>query len=184
MPVSSFLFSGWEYVVRTLLIGVLAYIGLVFTLLGSGKRTLSKINAFDYIVTIAIGSALATVLLSPSTYLVQGLVAFAVLIGLQFAITWLSVRIRAIAQLVELEPTMLYYQGEFLTDMMKRERVTHSDVLQAVREKGIGCLDQVEAVVLETNGELSVIKTASRASGDHTSSLADVQGPGRRGHSA
>ncbi|RZJ88157.1 MAG: DUF421 domain-containing protein, partial [Hymenobacter sp.] len=78
-------FTSWESLVRTLVISLLAYVGLIVMLRISGKRTLSKMNAFDLIVTVALGSTLATVLLSKSVALADGLLAFALLIGLQFS---------------------------------------------------------------------------------------------------
>ncbi|HAD46718.1 MAG TPA: DUF421 domain-containing protein, partial [Alcanivorax sp.] len=58
----------------------------------SGKRTLAKMNAFDLVVTVAIGSTLATIVLSKSVALAEGLLALALLIGMQFAISWSSTR--------------------------------------------------------------------------------------------
>ena len=84
------LFDEWSNLLRTLIIGVPAYIALVFSLRISGKRTLSKMNAFDLVVTVALGSTLATVLLSKDVTLAQGVLAFGLLIGLQFAVTWSS----------------------------------------------------------------------------------------------
>ena len=86
-----FFFDTWLALGRTAVVGVLAYLALVFLLRISGKRTLSKMNAFDLVVTVALGSTLATVLLSKNVALANGVLAFALLIGLQFAITWLSV---------------------------------------------------------------------------------------------
>ena len=77
----------------------------------SGKRTLTKMNAFDLVVTVALGSMLATVLLTRSVALAEGLTAFVLLIFLQFVLTWLSVRSRAVSRLVKSEPTLLVYQG-------------------------------------------------------------------------
>ena len=65
---------------------------LLLLLRVSGKRTLTRMNAFDLVVTVALGSTLATVLLTKSVALADGLVAFAVLILLQYGLTWLSVR--------------------------------------------------------------------------------------------
>jgi uncharacterized membrane protein YcaP (DUF421 family) len=151
-------FDNWTSVLRTLIIGVSAYAGMVFLLRISGKRTLSKLNTFDFIVTVALGSTLATVLLSKDVALVDGLLAFAVLIFLQYAITWLSVRFPAVSRLVKAEPTLLVYQGKLLNEAMRRERVTEEEVLAALREQGISSLDQADAVVLETEGSLSVIQ--------------------------
>lgn len=57
-------FDSWATLFRTFLVGVMAYVILAAFLRVSGKRTLSKMNAFDLIVTVALGSTLATVLLS------------------------------------------------------------------------------------------------------------------------
>ena len=77
----------------------------------SGKRTLTKMNAFDLVVTVALGSTLATVLLTKSVALAEGLTAFVLLIFLQFVLTWLFVRSQAASRLVKSEPTLLVYQG-------------------------------------------------------------------------
>ena len=75
------LFDGWLSLLRTAVVGILAYAALVHFLRVSGKRTLSKMNAFDLIVTVALGSTLATVLLSSSVSLATGALAFALLIA-------------------------------------------------------------------------------------------------------
>ena len=85
-------FDSWTGLLRVLVVGTLAYGALVFLLRVSGNRTLSKMNAFDFIVTVALGSTLATVLLSKDVALAEGVLVFAVLIFLQLAITWLSTR--------------------------------------------------------------------------------------------
>lgn len=165
------LFDGWMTLGRTALVGTLAYLSLVLLLRVSGKRTLSKMNAFDFVVTVALGSTLATVLLSSSVSLVRGILAFAVLIFLQFIITWLSARSPAFRRLIKAEPTLLVHKGEFLTGAMKQERVTEEEVRAAMRSQGISAIEGVEAVVLETTSDLSVVV---QPSGESASSLADV----------
>jgi uncharacterized membrane protein YcaP (DUF421 family) len=152
------LFSGWENLFRTLIVGVLAYGVLVTFLRISGNRTLSKLNAFDLIVTVALGSTLATVLLSKDVALLDGALAFALLIGIQFAVTWSSVRARWVRQLVTGEPLMLLCHGRFLPAALRRARVTEDEVRAAVRAAGLASLDESEAVILETDGSLSVVR--------------------------
>jgi uncharacterized membrane protein YcaP (DUF421 family) len=65
-------FDGWLGLFRTFVIGVFAYAFLVFALRASGKHTLSKMNAFDLVVTVALGLSLATVLLSKDVTLAEG----------------------------------------------------------------------------------------------------------------
>lgn len=152
------LFDEWSNLLRTLIIGVPAYIALVFSLRISGKRTLAKMNAFDLVVTVALGSTLATVLLSKDVTLAQGVLAFGLLIGMQFAVTWSSVRARWIRQLVTGEPALLLYRGAVLPAALHKARVTEDEVRAAVRSAGLLTLDKAEAVVLETDGSFSVVQ--------------------------
>lgn len=166
-------FGTWAGLGRTVIVGVLAYAGLVALLRLSGKRTLAKMNAFDLVVTVALGSTLATILLSKTVPLAEGILAFALLIALQYAIAWLSVRSAAVGRLVKSEPTLLLYRGVFLAGALRRERVTEGEVRAAVRGCGIASLEGVRAVVLETDGSFSVV--AATGSGD-ASALATIAG--------
>lgn len=166
-------FISWVSLLRTLIVGVLAYVGLIIMLRLSGKRTLSKMNAFDLIVTVALGSTLATTLLSTGVALADGLLAFALLIGLQFSITWLSVRSKTISQLVKSDPTLLVYQGQYLPEAMRAQRVTEGEILASLREGGIASLADAAAVVLETDGTLNALAKASTAA---ESALSNVAG--------
>ncbi len=151
------LFDNWFGLLRVLIVGSLAYLTLVLLLRTSGKRTLAKMNAFDFVVTVALGSTLATVLLSNSVALAEGILAFCLLTGMQYLITWLSVRSPTVRRLVKSEPGLLFHNGDFLFDTMKRERVTEDEVLAAMRQQGKGSLGKVGAVVLETDGTFSII---------------------------
>lgn len=170
-------FDNWQAVIRTAVLGVLAYASLVVLLRVSGRRTLSKMNAFDLVVTVALGSTLATVILNKNVTLTQGVLAFALLIGMQFAVTWSSVRWRWIRQVVTGEPALLFYQGEYLPSALRRARVTEDEIRAAVRSAGRTAMQEVDAVVLETDGSFSVVPQGP-ATGK--SSLDDVEAPGPR----
>ncbi len=167
-------FDGWETLLRTLIIGVLSYVVMVTFLRISGKRTLSKTNAFDLIVTVALGSTLATMLLSKDVSLAEGALAIALLIGLQFLVTWSVVRVGWVKRVVTGEPQMLLHRGTFLLRAMRRARVTKDEIRAAVRAAGSAQLEDVEAVVLETDGSFSVVQSEKVQSG---SSLSDVLQP-------
>ena len=144
--------------VRTVVVGVLAYVALVALLRASGKRTLSKFNAFDFVVTIALGSTLSSILISQQVSLLQGIVAFGVLLGLQLAITWLSVRSPLVRGLVKSEPTLLVHRGEALHGALHRERVTMDELRAAARDGGAGSIGEIDAAVLETDGTITVVR--------------------------
>ena len=149
-------FDDWAGLVRVGVVGTCAYLSLVVLLRASGKRTLAKLNAFDFVVTVALGSTLATVLLSSDVALVEGVVAMALLVALQFVVAWLTARSHTVERLVKSEPTLLYHDG-FLHGPMRRMRVTRDEMLQATRAAGHARLESVAVVVLETDGSLSVL---------------------------
>jgi uncharacterized membrane protein YcaP (DUF421 family) len=171
-------FDHWESLVRIVLIGTFAYAGTVFLLRISGNRTLSKMNSFDLVVTIAFGSTLSTVLTDSQVSLAEGLAAIALLVVLQFLLTWLSVRSRSISLLVKTQPTILVKDGDFRKDAMRRIRVTEDEIRSAIRQHGLGGVEQVAAVVLETDGSMSVISIRLQGSLD---ALQGVQGQGKGG---
>jgi uncharacterized membrane protein YcaP (DUF421 family) len=159
-------FQGWDILGRTLIVGVLAYTGLIFIVRVSGKRTLSKMNAFDLIVTVALGSMLANVLLSPDVALAEGMLALGLLVLLQYLVAWSQARAPWFSRLVKSEPTLLFHAGRFLERALRRERVVRDEVLAAVRNQGISDMDEVAAVVLETDGTISVLPQGERGAGD------------------
>jgi uncharacterized membrane protein YcaP (DUF421 family) len=150
-------FDSWDNLIRVVVVGVLAYGGLVVLLRISGNRTLSKMNSFDLVVTVAFGSTLSTVLVNKNVSLAVGLTALALLVALQFVITWCSVRSRFISKLVKTTPTIVLRHGKTLDDAMQHVRVTADEIHEAVRRHGHGSLDAIDAVILETDGSLSVI---------------------------
>ncbi|GGY49607.1 DUF421 domain-containing protein [Parvularcula lutaonensis] len=142
---------------RTLFIGVIGYIGIALLLRISGKRSLSKLNMFDFVVTIALGSVLAAMLTAKSVALAQGLIAVAVLLFLQWCVTFTAARSSRFDQLVKAEPRLLFHKGEFLRDAMRAERIAESELYAAARDSSCGDLGRVHAMVLESDGTISVI---------------------------
>lgn len=168
-------FSGWSTLARTALISILAYPAMLVILRLSGQRTLSKMNAFDLVVTIALGSTLASVILTGSVALAQGLLAFVLLIAMQYLLALLTSRSPVAERWVNGEPVLLFHRGTFLHQAMRKARVTEEEVRAGIRQQGRDALADIEAVVLETNGRLSVIPVAHAG---QDSALAGV--PGRQ----
>ena len=154
-------FDNWHDLLRLLVVGTVAYAGLIFCLRTSGKRTLAKMNAFDLVVTVAFGSTFASALLSNDVSIAEALCAFALLCGLQYIVVWLQVRSEWFQNLIKAQPTLLFYRGAFMEAALRKERVTQEEILAAMRGGGASDPSQVGAVVLETDGSLSVIASQS-----------------------
>ncbi len=145
--------------IRMLIIAPLSYMFLILFIRVAGKRTLSKMNAFDLIITVSLGSTFATVILNNSITLFQGMTALFLLILLQYTVTFTSVRSKTVSRLVKSEPSLLYYEGRFLEMNMKKERVVKDEIEQFLRIGGYSSYDQISAVILETDGSLSVLSS-------------------------
>ena len=167
------LFPSWQGLGRVALVGAMGYVALVALLRISGNRTLSKLNAFDLVVTVALGSALATLLLNKDVPLAEGVLGWALLVGLQYVVTWTSVRVPAFGRLVTAEPLLLVHHGRLLHAAMRRGRVARDEVLAVLREHGVSDVADVRAVVLESDGSLSVLQEG----GAEPETLRNVRGP-------
>jgi len=157
MTDATFFFSGWEPLFRVVIVGFAMYVALVFFLRISRSRTLSTMNAFDFIITVAIGSAFGRALTAKDVAFSEAIVAFGLLVALQYAVTWLQIRWPFFERAITNPPALLYFRGEFIDETMRRQRVAKSEIRSAVRKKQFGSVDEVEAVVLESSGEFSVI---------------------------
>ena len=154
---SDFIFTDMASLFRILVVGIGAYVALVGVLRLNGKRTLSKMNAFDLVVTVALGSTLATVLLSKDVPLVEGIAAFVLLATMQFAVTWSSVRSKRFRKWIKAEPRILLRDGNFDDAALRDERVTRDDVMAGIRGQGYSAASRIDTVTLETDGSMSVI---------------------------
>ncbi|GAB2686678.1 DUF421 domain-containing protein [Thalassiella azotivora] len=164
-------FDSWSDVGRVLTVGAVAYVTLVVVLRLTGNRTLAKLNAFDLVVTVALGSTLATILLSADVAWIEGAAALVLLTVLQLAVAWTTSHWPASRTVVTSRPTLLLVDGRMLPERLVDQRVTEAEVRQAVRGSGSGDLSSVAAVVLESDGTLSIV-TSEQAG--NRSALADV----------
>lgn len=160
-----FFFGGWEPIARILVVGTLAYAAMVVLLRSSNKRTLSQMNAFDFIITVALGACFGRILTAKSVALAEAITAFALLVFLQFVVSHLQVRSPRFSRLLTDSPTLLLYRGRVLGDALKRQRITEGELKTALRQKGVGSFDDAEAVVLEPNGNFAVVKRSNAGDG-------------------
>ncbi len=169
-------FDSWAGILRILLVGAASYTTLVAILRLSGKRTLAQLNVFDFVVTVALGSTLATIFLSTDVSWAEGATALALLAALQLLVALVSARRPGARRFFTSDPVLLLADGRIRGEALRRNRLTESEIRQAVRMQGTGDLSRVRAVVLETNGTLSVITADAHGDG---SALEDVRGHDR-----
>lgn len=151
------LFGGIEQIIKVIIMTILLYFSIVVIIRVSGKRTLGDLNAFDMLVTISMGSIAATNILSKDTEYLEGIVSISTLVILQYIIARLITKSEKLKHLVKAKPTILYIDGEYLEENMVKMRITKSDILQQARIDQGATSNKIEAVLIESNGKLSII---------------------------
>jgi len=178
IPHPPFFFESWYNVGRTVTLSVIGFAALFTMLRVSGKRTLSKLNVFDFVFVVAVGSVFASSIISKDVTLVEGLAALGTLIVIQLVLAELAARYPAAERLINGEPTLLLSHGKFIPGALRKERVTEEEVRAAIREKGVTRVEDVDAVIMENDGTLSVA-WESKKPGE--SSLVDAKVPAKGG---
>lgn len=148
--------SSWNTVVMVVISTVAVYLALILFSRIAGLRSFAEMTNFDLAATVIFGSMAATTAVSTSTSLLQGVVALAVLFTAQALIAYVR-RLKRVERAVDNRPLLLMDGTEVLTDNLARARMTDDDLRSKLRIAGVGRVEQVAAVVLETTGTISVL---------------------------
>lgn len=162
-------FESWDSRLRIIFVTTIAYTTVVLLLRVSGKRTLAKMNAFDFVVTIALGTILTSVVLNSEIPFADGITAFLVFIEFQYLFTWLSVRLKPVKILITSKPSLIFYKGEFNYKALKKVRITVEEVHSSTRINGFSTLNEIDIIILETTGEITIIEKIT----EHTDTTFD-----------
>ena len=151
-------FDGWSDVGRAVLLTVLVYLAMLAVIRAAGSRAISKMSAHDMVVTVALGSLVATIPLQSSVTLTRGVVILATFLALQRALKAANRRWPHAGTVIRGDPTLVLYDGRVIDERTRALHLTDNDVRAAVRSAGLASLDQALAVVLEIDGSWSVIR--------------------------
>ncbi|WP_201596681.1 DUF421 domain-containing protein [Psychrobacter vallis] len=146
---------------RIVLTTVMVYVLIVLVTKASGKRSTSQLNNFDWIVTVMIGSLGASTILLKAIPFIEGVSAILTLYLLQFLVTKYASISPQFSSFILSEPRIVFYQGQFLPDAMRAERLTRQEIECAMRSDGINSFDDVEAIVFESDAKLTIIPKPS-----------------------
>jgi uncharacterized membrane protein YcaP (DUF421 family) len=164
-------FKDWKSIGHVALATIIAFITLFFFVRISGKRTLAKLNAFDFVVTVALGSTLSYMMLA-MVPLTEGALVLLLIITLQYIFAWTARSSKKMEKLINAVPRLIFYNGEFIEEAMAQEAITKGEIYSTIRNSGIDQIDEVKAVVMELNGQITVVKKSNRHG---SSSLDDIE---------
>ena len=160
---------------RIVLTTVMVYVLIVLVTKVSGKRSTSQLNNFDWIVTVMIGSLGASTILLKDIPFVEGVSSILVLYLLQFLVTKYASNSPQFSSFILSEPRIVFYQGQFLPDAMRAERLTRQEIECAMRSEGVHRFDDIEAIVFESDAKLTIIpKPSSTDASDNDQNTEDT----------
>jgi uncharacterized membrane protein YcaP (DUF421 family) len=169
------LFDGWASIGRIAFLAVASYLLLIVALRLAGAQALGKMSAYNLVITIALGSIVATIPLGTGVTLADGVALIVIYLGLQRLLRRALKMKPRWQRIAKNKPRIVVWNGVQLESEMQAVDVTASEVLAAIRKAGRGSLGDVQAVVLENDGEWSVI---GRASAGDLSAMSDIPLPG------
>lgn len=152
------LLTSWTEVGLVLLSAPIVYGALILLTRVNGLRSFAKMSAFDFATTVAVGTLLSSTIATGSPPLLQALTAFGVLFAMQYAVARLRLRSSGFRDAVDNAPLLLMRDGEMLPDNMASARITEVDLRSRLRAANVLGLSDVRAVVLETTGDVSVLR--------------------------
>jgi uncharacterized membrane protein YcaP (DUF421 family) len=142
----------------TVLRSVAVYLFVLVVFRISGKRSLSQITTFDFILLLIVGEATQQALVGDDFSIVNAMVVISTLMTLEIVFSWMEGRWPSFDRAVGSLPVVVVEHGKLLEDRARQEGVTLSEVLAAGREKhGLERLDQFKYAILERHGGISVI---------------------------
>jgi uncharacterized membrane protein YcaP (DUF421 family) len=148
----------WNVLFNVALRTTVVYLAVLVGLRLTGKRQLGQLSAFDFVLLLIIANAVQNAMVGPDTSLAGGLVAAAVLIFWHTVLDRIRRSSRTAARFLGGSAVLLIYRGKILHDHLTREHITSEELLQALREHGVGAIDDVRMAALEPDGAVSVVR--------------------------
>ncbi|WP_026683594.1 DUF421 domain-containing protein [Heyndrickxia coagulans] len=137
---------------------LLMYVAILVIFRLMGKREIGELNVLDLVVFIMIGEMAVVAIENHSEPVVNTLLPMVVLLGIQIALALFSLRSSRIRKLIDGKPSILINKGKIDEKEMRRQRYNFDDLLMQLRLKDIDNIADVEFAILETSGQLSVVK--------------------------
>ncbi|MBN2733057.1 MAG: DUF421 domain-containing protein [Balneolaceae bacterium] len=153
----SWINTSWTAVLMVFLSTAGIYISVIVFTRIAGLRSFSKMSSFDFAITVAIGSVIASTILAKDPPLIQAIVALGFLYLFQIGVASLRGSSSIMSALVNNKPLLLMRDETILEHNLKEAKVTHSDLRAKLREANVTQLNQVKAVVMEATGDVSVL---------------------------
>jgi len=153
----SWIYTSWSSVLMVILSTVGIYIALIAYTRIAGLRSFSKMSSFDFAITVAFGSVVASTILAKDPPLLQAVVGLGSLYAIQMIVSNLRGSSSMMSAIVDNEPLLLMKGTEIIEENLEKAKVTHDDLRSKLREANVTQMHQIHAVVMEATGDIAVM---------------------------
>jgi uncharacterized membrane protein YcaP (DUF421 family) len=133
------------------------YIFLIFVVRIVGRRPGKQITPFEFILIFFIGGLALTAIVGDDASYTNALCQIIVIACTHFLIVWIRTRSPRLARLLDGTALILLEKNQWRTHTLGKMRIQDDDVMASARDSGIKSLSEIDVVVLERNGEISVV---------------------------
>lgn len=179
--VESMFFHSWSDIGRVIAATSIVFVFIIGVMRVVGPQALAKMSPFDMVFTVTLGSMMGAVALTKSITISEAATAIVTMLALQEAVRWIQARSVRAHHTVRQTPRVLLWDGQLLDDRLKENNISADEVRAAVRKAGLMSLNDVQVVVLENDGEWSVVKKEDAS--DDVSAIYGLPIPGMPGNS-
>jgi uncharacterized membrane protein YcaP (DUF421 family) len=144
----------WELVVRSAAV----YLFLILILRISGKRQIGQLAPFDLVLLLVLANAVQNSMTGGDNSLIGGLVSCTTLVGLNYAVGYITFRNKRLEAIIEGRPQVLIHKGKVVQEAMAETKVTQSELEAALRQGGCPEVTDCYSAILENNGVISVVR--------------------------
>lgn len=143
----------WEFIVR----GVIIYVFLIVLLRLTGKRQIGQMAPFDLVLLLVLSNAVQNAMNGGDNSVIGGVISAVTLVGANWLVGWMTYKNKTLESLVEGRPEVLIHNGKLFQTALEHAKLTHHELMTALREGGCACVEDVHAAILENDGTISVI---------------------------
>jgi len=149
----------WELVLR----GIIVYLFLITLIRLTGRRQVGMLTPFDFILLLILSNAVQNSMNGGDNSLGGGLILAATLVSLNWGMSFLARRSKSIEGLLIGRPIFLIRDGQLLERNLRAERITHHELMAALRGAGCANIEQARHAILETNGSITVVRAETHS---------------------
>ncbi|MBA4410639.1 MAG: DUF421 domain-containing protein [Bacteroidota bacterium] len=136
---------------------VAVYLFMIFAIRLFGKKELSQLSVIDLVFILLISNSVQNAMVGNNTTLWGGLVAASALFVFNFMMKQAIYHFPSLSKFIQGEAILLVYKGNMKIENMHRTRITHEELMEAVREHGVNSISDVDLAMLEVDGNISIL---------------------------